>query len=95
MLKTADSRTPSDARFRPQPCVRALLQGEWMLLLDPPRGRYYALHGVARQVWPLLALELTVGEIVERLDAPGVAEVVGALLAARLVEPRLAGARGP
>lgn len=91
MANTADSLTISDARFHPQPSLRALLQADWMLLLDPSRGRYYALHGVARQVWPLLALNLTVAEIAERLGAPGVGPVVGALLAARLIEPESGG----
>lgn len=68
-----------------------MLQANWMLLMDPSQGCYYSLHGVGREVWPLLALNLTVAEIAEQLEAPGVAPVVDALLAARLIEPESGG----
>lgn len=76
-----------DGRFHPRAGVRAALQADRMLLVDASRGRYYALHGVAREIWPLLALDLTVAEIARRLEAPEVVQVVGAMLTAGLIEP--------
>ena len=87
MLETFDSRVPVEGRYHPRSGVRAAPQADRVLLVDPSRGRYYVLRGVAREIWPLLALDLTIADIARRLEAPGVVRLVGAMLAAGLVEP--------